>query len=104
MMPCLSNWWEGREPGAPEFIGGGVLLLYRYIIIANFFFLLNGVTGRGHLVFFLSLLHYFSCSVVGGLRGWADCTHIWIAFSQVATHPQDGCWDMTTSGVDTPSH
>lgn len=81
MLCCRWRGEEEREPGAPEFIGGCVLLLYRYIIIANFFFLFsvfNGVSGRGHLVFSLSpaLLFLFSGGGVegmGGLYTYLDC-------------------------------
>lgn len=77
---------DGRSASQalPSSLGGCVLLLYRYIIIANCFFLFSGVLGRDHLVFSLSLALLFL------LRGWVGCTHTWI-------HPQDGSWETTTS-------
>lgn len=50
---------EEREPGAPGFIGGCVLLLYRYIIIANFFPFFSAEFWSGSSCF--SFLHCFYC-------------------------------------------
>lgn len=66
---------DGRSASQalPSSLGGCVLLLYRYIIIANCFFLFSGVLGRDHLVFSLSLSCIaFLVEGVGGLYTYLD--------------------------------
>lgn len=75
MMPCLSM--GGARARRSRVHWGVVLLLYRYIIIANCFFLFSGVLGRDHLVFSLSLSLSLSCIAflvegVGGLYTYLD--------------------------------